>query len=100
MRIACVLLDVLRGQLPPNAGEVDDHVCNEEAHHAKHAPAGTHQRQAGVFKCRAEEVACTEHCLFKHATRCGAAEKHLPFVGHWSSIQSHARVCTRREQFC
>ena len=100
MHIACVLWDILPGQLPPNAGKVDDHVSNEEAHHAKHAPAGAHQRQAGVLKCRAEEVACTEHCLSKHATRCGAAEVHLPFVGHWSSIQPHAKICTQRGHCC
>ena len=44
--------------LPADAGEVDDHVGDEEAHHPKDAPAGAHQRQAGVLKRCAEEIAC------------------------------------------
>ena len=37
-------LFLAEGQVPSDAGKVDNHVSNEQAHHAKDAPAGAHQR--------------------------------------------------------
>ncbi len=50
---------MLLGCAPFDGGKVDDHVGDEEADHSKNAATRAHQRQTGVLKRSAEEIACS-----------------------------------------
>ena len=60
--------------IPAYTGKVDNHVSNEQADHAKDAPAGAYQRQACVLKGRAEEVSCSWQLQVRHCSCLACAD--------------------------